>query len=183
MNGFKVFSFFCFFLLFNLFTCFNSVKDIDEIETSVLGGRILTLEDIEARGILSSDDESDYSGIDRLVPVITLDQYRLSARIYALIFIIYSLPEKYQYNITFILSLVLFYTATSYYMPRYSYPSHNVPTISPDRWLLTPISWATEVYLFRDDLSTDGLFYYRKPVLGLIFFLQLVYYLKVFLKR
>lgn len=184
MNSFKVFSFFCFILLFNLFTCFNSVKDIDEIETSVLGSRILLLEDIEdTNTIYSSDEDSDYSGIDQLVPVITLDQYRLSAKIYALIFLIYNLPLRYEYNFKIILTMILFYTAASYFRPIYLNPSHNVPTISPDRWLLTPISWATEAYLFHEDQSTVGYLVYKKPVLGLIFLLQLVLYFKAFLKR
>lgn len=184
MNSFKVFNFFCFVLLFALVSCFDNVISNEiETETTVLGNRIIPFEGRDEGDIISSDEESGHSSLDRLVPGITLDQYRLSANIYVLMFVIFNLPDRYECNVKIILSLILFYTAISYFRPRYIDPSHNIPTISPDRWLLTPISWTTEVCLLSEDQCSDGLLYYKKPVLGLIFLLQLVYYFKAFLKH
>lgn len=186
MNCYKVLSFF-FIVFFAFISCSSHFNNSDDIEIGSPLRMRRTLEsesDSDSDYNTGSDEENEPVDVEHYLPVVTLNQYRSSIKVNFLLFL---LLDPSDYVITAFkpaLFLALIIEIFLYFRPTVDPIRPNVPNVSAQRWLLTPLSWLTEFLILLPSekeyyfFGVDGLS--QNSILYFIFFLQMIYYLCAF---
>lgn len=130
----------------------------------------------------SSDEEHEPIVFDHPLPVITLTQYRASLKVNALLYLLLEHSGKLKSAFKPVLALSLVLNVILYFRPA---SRLNAPTISVERWLLTPLSWLTQILILLQSeneyyLSGQNELLSKHSILYFIFFVQMIYYLMAF---